>query len=78
MTTIATRPHRIRCGDCYVGHGTVAEVVACHMQALDEQATIEAERASEAAAERYWEEGTEAQQIQASFEAEEEARHCWR
>lgn len=66
------RTHRIRCQHCTPGHETVVQVAACHVEAMMQEAEARSEQASEAAAMRYWEEGTEAQHLQYQGELEME------
>jgi hypothetical protein len=75
----------ITCGRCtkvaqdVIKHDSVAAVRACYAAPTsfieDEwHAQAEAEIAAEQAAERFWEEGTAAQQAQYAWEEEQEAR----
>jgi hypothetical protein len=62
----------IRCGHCKGSHDTVERVRVCAMQEEDMRAEYEAERA----AERFYEEGTEAQRAQYAWEVEQDERNA--
>ena len=63
---------RIGCAHCYGSHTSVAEVRECAYQEAEAKAEYEAERA----AERFYEEGTPAQQDQYRWEVEQDERNA--
>ncbi len=62
----------IRCAHCKRTHTSVAEVAQCATWEAEAQAEYEAERA----AERFWEEGTEAQAMRYRDEVEQDERNA--
>lgn len=62
----------IRCAHCKDTHASVADVRTC----ADQEAEARWEQEMEARAERFWEEGTEAQQMQYRWEVEMDERNA--
>lgn len=60
----------VKCGHCKSRHVYVSDVKEC----ADQEAEAKWEYEMELAAERYWEEGTPAQQAQYAWEAEQDER----
>lgn len=65
----------IRCGHCKGRHVYVRDVLDCAYTEYDDEANARAEYLAEQAAERFWEEGTPAQQMQYAWEVEQDERH---
>lgn len=64
----------IRCAHCKGRHETVSGVRECWEEMAYMEWTIRSEQAAEAAATRYWEEGTEQQRMMSQWETEEDMR----
>ena len=62
----------VRCGHCKGRHPSVSDVREC----ADREAEALYELELEAAAERFWEEGTPAQQAQYAWEVEQDERNA--
>lgn len=62
----------MKCGNCKGSHATVADVKACYGQSAEDEANAKAEAEMESRMERFWEEGTEAQQTARFMENERE------
>jgi hypothetical protein len=63
----------IRCGHCKATHTSVAQVAECANQEAEAKWEYEMERA----AERFWEEGTEAQAMRYRDEVEQDERRAF-